>query len=617
MKKKALSLLLSLFAFASVMQAQAYLKLPALFDDGMVLQADDTVTIWGWSDPNTEVTIQTSWGETSVTKSDYSTLWKARLHTPKASFDPQSISITTKRKASRTINDVLLGQVWLCGGQSNMNWSAANGIRDAAQAIREPVPAVRLFTIPKKANKSPLDDVDGKWAPCDSVSARWFSAVGFFFGRKLASELGQPIGLVNASWGGTPVELWMRSQTLSNDVEMKSSWNRSRYSKRQGWLAGAAYNAMIYPIGNFGLSGIIWYQGEANRENAELYAREFTAMIEDWRRTFNEDLPVYFVQIAPKEYNGGDSKGALVREQQEYVAHTVSKTGIVNISDTVDDLTDIHPKYKAPVGERLANYALAEVYGRNAGKYKSPSYASMSVKKNRVVVSFNDADGGLVCKGGDIVGLEIGDGTAFYPAQGMIQGDRMVVWSKSVKKPVAVRYCFGLYVGNVFDKAGNPVLPFRSDNPLLSSDSNASGDASNTSAKAALIVSCNGAEIRPLTNGTFIFTNRKYTIASVPESIKGNKFVASEGGGTHKLEITAPGGGYVSILARNNKNTKPVLSDWTPDISSVVLYSTNDPSKPGKLIVWTRYFAKGETVTLSVNDFPGCMVLSPTTIELR
>ena len=598
-------------------QAQPFLKLPSILGDGMVLQADDMVTFWGWTDPNTEVTVETSWGEKAVVKSDFSTLWKARVRTPAASFDPQSVTISTKRRASVTVKDILIGQVWLCTGQSNMNWSAANGILDAREVIAQADPAVRLFTVPKKASPYPVDDVDGHWSQCDSTSAWWFSAVGYFFGRKLAAELGQPVGLVNASWGGTPVELWTRKEAMAPNADMMASWKRLGYSQRGGWDVGAGFNGMIAPITDMAVAGAIWYQGEANRNNADLYAREFSLMIKDWRGAFGREFPFYFVQIAPREYNGDDQMGALVREQQEYVARTVARIGMVNISDTVDDLKNIHPKYKRPVGERLAAMALAEVYGRNVGKYKSPSFASMEIKKNRVVVSFKDTEGGLVCADGAIRGLEIGDGGSFQPAQGMIQGDKLVVWSNSVKKPVAVRYCFGLEPGNVKDTAGNPVLPFRSDNPLLGTKAVPVPSSEKVPSKGAVLVSCKGGEIRTLKENTTFFTNRPYPIVNVPRELEGMMFVASEGGNDEvTVNISAPEGGKIFILARKNSRTIPSLTGWTPDESKIVKYTTKDPSKPGLMIVWTRNFSKGETVTVSGADFAGFTVVAPK-IELK
>lgn len=601
---------------AGYANAQPFLELPSVIGDGMVLQAAEMVTLWGWCDPHTEVTIQTSWGETAVVKSDYSSLWKARIQTPAASFEPQSINISTKRKVSLTIKDVLIGQVWLCAGQSNMNWSAANGIQDADKVQSHS--SLRLFTVPKKAAAAAQDNVRGKWSACDGDASHWFSSVGLFFGARLAEELGQPIGLVNTSWGGTPVEMWGNRTTFLHDADVAASWKKSRYATRNGWGIGAAYNGMIAPISPMAVAGVIWYQGEANRSNAQLYAKEFSMMISDWRAAFAKEIPFCFVQIAPKEYNGGDEQGALVREQQEQVARTVARVWMVNVSDTVDDLKDIHPKHKQTVGERLAASALAEVYGRSDIKYQSPSFASMEIKKNRIIVSFDNADGGLVCRTDAIEGLEIGDGTAFYPAQGMIQGDKMVVWSNQVRKPVAVRYCFGLWKGNVYNTSGNPVLPFRSDSPFMEKVQEKPVRSGASTKPGAVMVSCASGEVRTLADNAVFFTNRPYKTAEVPAALQGLKFAAHEGESqkTHVVKITSPSGGVVRILARKNNRVAQSLEGWMIDTSLSVKYITKDPAKPGIVYVWTRSFKKGETVTVELTDFPGATVVAPE-IELK
>ena len=611
---KKLIILAAALQFALSAAAQPFLNLPSLFSDGMVLQADDMVTIWGWCDPNTPVTVETSWGEKAITKSDFSTLWKVRLKTPKASFDPASFTVSTKRHPGVTVKDILFGQVWLCTGQSNMNWSAAHGIKDVEMVAENK--AIRLFTVPKKASQNPQDDVCGKWSACEGDASKWFSAVGLFFGTRLAAELNQPIGLINASWGGTPVELWTPKEKMETNLAMVQGWKSLPYGTRQGWDIGSAYNAMIAPIANFAAAGAIWYQGESNRRNASLYAEEFSLMIAAWREAFGRELPFYFVQIAPKDYNGADDQGALVREQQDMVARSVAKTGMVNISDAVDDIKNIHPKDKRPVGERLAAYALAEVYGKEIGKYKSPRYASMEVKKNRAIISFEEAEGGLECRDSAIAGLEIGDGTAFYPAQGMIQGDKMVVWSNQVKSPVAVRYCFGLTIGNVFDKAGNPLLPFRTDAsaaPKAVSESPAkSAAAAGAVSASAVTVSCPGAEIRTLQDGTVFFLNRKYVATQVPKGLSGLKIASHEAGSNppQTIEISVSEACTVKILARNNSRTTGALADWNPHPEMKVVYPTNDPAKPGEVILWTRLFAAGEKLSLSVADFAGITVIA-------
>ena len=300
---------------------------------------------------------------------------------------------------------------------------------------------------------------------CNSKSALYFSAVGYFFGKRLADELRQPVGLINSSWGGTPVEVWTPANVMDKNPQMVASWKEQ--PKSRFWQIGSLYNAMIHPLRHTTFAGAIWYQGESNKTNAALYGDEFSMMIEAWRKVFRRTLPFYFVQIAPHARTEGGTAGAVVREQQARVAATVPLTGMAVISDLVDDVTNIHPRYKQGVGDRLAGFALAEVYGKSGRKYKSPTFRQAEFRKSQVYVSFDNAEGGIVCKDGAIRGLEVCDASMkFVPAQGIIddKSNRLVVWSKQVARPTAVRYCFSDgAIGNLFDTAGLPVAPFRSD----------------------------------------------------------------------------------------------------------------------------------------------------------
>lgn len=458
--------ILTALLLALAANAQPFISLPSLISDGMVLQADSMVRLWGWADPNVTISIETSWGEKAEVKTGFSTFFSVSLKTPQATFEPQSISFCNNRGGetlTKTVSGILIGQVWLCAGQSNMALAAKNGVIDMNEDIASGNinGKIRLFTAPKHCSLTPQEDVQGHWEVCDTSSVKWFSSVGYYFGNRLQEVLDQPVGLINVSWGGTPVELWVRPEALNQ--ETVEGWKKLPVAVRDGWDVGTGYNGMIAPVVNMVVSGAIWYQGEANRHNASNYAYSFSKMIQYWREQFQQDLPFYFVQIAPKEYKDNDLRGAIVREQQEEVAKTVENTGIVAIYDVVEDVKDIHPKYKKPVGERLAGQALTDVYGKDMGKVRHAAFASMEIVKNKIIVSFTGAEGGLVCPDKEIIGLEVGDGTALYPAQGKIQGDKLVVWSKEVKDPVCVRYCFSQAIGNLFDIAGLPVLPFRSD----------------------------------------------------------------------------------------------------------------------------------------------------------
>lgn len=446
---------------------QPFFRLPSIIGDHMVLQADTLITVYGWADPKSRITITPSWGKSITVQTGFDTKWEASLRTPSPSSSPHSITFQSNHGIVRTVKDILVGQVWLCSGQSNMNWSAANGIIDMKQELdTEMNPQIRLFTVTKKCADYPVDDCVGHWTVCNAENAFHFSAVGYFFGKRLAEELGQPVGLINSSWGGTPIEVWMPAASMADNVQMTSSWSNHPKSK-QGWKAGAAYNAMIAPLVQTSIAGAIWYQGEANKVNAELYGDELKMMIESWRERFQHEFPFYFVQIAPHARNNNGIKSAILREGQARVAATVPETGMVVISDLVEDVKNIHPPYKREVGNRLANWALTKVYGIKGLKCQHAVFKSAQFNRHSVTVTFDHAEGGIICSDATVEGLEICDSSMlFVPAQAKIEngGHELVVWGKDIVNPVAVRYCFrDGTLGNLFDKAGLPITPFRTD----------------------------------------------------------------------------------------------------------------------------------------------------------
>lgn len=603
-----------LLAGIPAMAGEPFLRLPAVISDHMVLQADETVLIYGWADPNCDITVAPSWGEPVKVRSQYDTYWEAEIKTPKASSEAHSIVISSAKKLSRTVEDILIGQVWLCSGQSNMEWSAANGIRDMKEELKtEMNREIRLFTVTKNCAGNLQTDCVGEWRVCTPESALYFSAVGYWFGKFLAEGLDQPVGLINSSWGGTPIELWMPGSSILNRKDLVDSYKSGRYAPRKGWRVSGAYNAMIHPLAKVSIAGAIWYQGEANTYNPQYYAEEMTLMIDGWRKSFGRDFPFYFVQIAPHgRVDGGTSK-ALVREQQDMAARSVPKTGMVVISDLVDDVTDIHPKYKEKVGLRLANMALGDTYGKDAGKYRHASFAGVEFKRGRAIVSFDNAEGGIVCNGSSIENLEICDaGMQFMPAQGMIGNDgKLVVWSKEVKNPVAVRYCFSdTAVGNLYDAAGLPVAPFRTD-----SDNAAKPFVKPLEAPGAnpVKLSGNGLEVRKFEKGSVVFTNRNYKFSKVPASFSGFEFAAHQASNTESVKgtITASSAGKIYILARSNDRTREGLAGWKQEKNSEVRYETNDPAKPGILYLFSRKVKAGEKVEFpDFIDFAGATLVA-------
>lgn len=436
--------------------------LPSLFADNMVLQQNSTVAIWGWSDPGETIKIVTSWNKDTVKiKADNSSKWSTTLKTIGAG-GPYSIQILGNGKVQ--LNNVMLGEVWICSGQSNMEMSVnsilINGEEEAAKATN---PNIRIFHVQKIGAEYPQQNCIANWAVCSPESMRASSAVGYFFARELQQKLNVPVGIIVSAWGGTPAEVWIEKSRIENNPLL----NKSKYTDHYDWwpgTAGTTYNSMIAPLVPYGIAGAIWYQGESNCSNYPIYSLLMKTMIENWRADFKKDFPFYFVQIAPYTY-GDNGTSEYLREQQELASKTIPNTGMVVISDLVDNIKDIHPKNKLDVGKRLAAYALAETYQQNRSEYKSPSYESMKIEKDKVRISFSHAKEGLNCTGKSPARFMIaGDDQKFVPGTAKIEGNTVLVSSKLVKVPVAVRFCFDdTTMPDIFSANGLPVAPFRTD----------------------------------------------------------------------------------------------------------------------------------------------------------
>lgn len=461
MKKQALGFCLFILALSA---AHAQLKLPSIIGDHMVLQQQSDAALWGWAGPGDTLAISGSWDKEIIVKTRTTNMgtWKTSLKTPVAG-GPYTITIR-RGKNETVISDVMIGEVWICSGQSNMQWSATSGVADAKDDMpKANFPGIRLFNIDRTAAESPQVRGDGQWRLCTPETMKDFSAVGYFFGKKLHADLKVPIGLINASWGGTPAEVWVPKEKVASDPALKES--AAKLNEFAWWprSPGVVYNAMIRPLVPFGIAGAIWYQGEGNTAAPATYAKLMQTMIESWRSDFGKEFPFYYVQIAPFKY-GRNFEGALIREQQSKLL-SVPKTGMVIITDAVDNVADIHPKFKKPVGDRLANFALADTYKKPLLGYQSPVYKSMQVEKGKIRIFFNYAEIGLISHNGDPTQFTIaGQDGKFVPAIAKIEGSTVVVFAKEVKVPVAVRFCWdNTSIPNLFNKEGLPVSCFRTD----------------------------------------------------------------------------------------------------------------------------------------------------------
>jgi sialate O-acetylesterase len=324
---------------------------------------------------------------------------------------------------------------------------------------------IRLFTVERNFSIRPVEDSAGKWVVSSPSEVAKYSAVAYAFGKYLQEILGIPIGLIHSSWGGTPIESWIDENTL------KSEFNEIDFSVLTDKVGpespGVLFNGMIYPILDYAIRGVIWYQGESNRKQPKQYSSLFPSMIQDWRKRWNiGEFPFYFVQIAPYSYRyDANTQSAFLREAQLKTMLSVQNTGMVVTMDIGDSLSN-HPANKILVGKRLAYCALVKTYHMEGLSYSGPIFKVMTINENKVILTFDYAEYGLTSFGKELQDFVIaGNDKQFHPAKAEIKGATLVVWSDEVKVPVAVRYCWKNFaVGTLFNTAGIPASSFRTDN---------------------------------------------------------------------------------------------------------------------------------------------------------
>jgi sialate O-acetylesterase len=463
----AAALILSLQNFAS-----AEVKLPNVFGSHMVLQQEQPIRVFGWADAGEEVTVELA-GQSAKTKADSKGKWRVELPAMKADGKPQTLTV----KASNTIEitDILLGEVWICSGQSNMEWRVAGTMNAKEEAAAADYPNIRLYDVRGHINKpQPQDDAPGQWQICTPKTVGGFSAVGYFFGRKLNQDLKVPIGLIGSNWGGTRIEPWVPTVGFDAVEELKGK-------KLNG--ATGIYNGMIHPLKPISVRGAIWYQGESNGGEGESYYHKMQALIKGWRSVFeNDKLAFGFVQLAdfgtPNKNPAGGDGWAKLREAQRK-SLTIPHTGMAVITD-IGAAKDIHPRNKQDVGDRLARWAEADVYGKDIVG-SGPLFKALKIDGNKAVLSFDHVGGGLivgkkdrnkplsdveVVKDGKLAHFAIaGEDKKWHWAEAVIDGDTVVVTSPNVAKPVAVRYAYTINPAgaNLYNKEGLPASPFRTD----------------------------------------------------------------------------------------------------------------------------------------------------------
>lgn len=463
LKRFAADITYLIFFFFLSTSLSANIRLPAIISSHMVMQQRSEVTIWGWGDVDEKVKLKTTWDTTTYTTTGSTAAkWEIKINTP-GSGGPYQVTIEGNNKI--ILDDVLIGEVWICSGQSNMEMSMDWGLPYKDEAASATDKNIHFFNIPRTTADYPQDDVRAGWVVCNPDDMKKFSAVAYFFGKSLRQNLNVPVGLIESAWGGTPAEAWTPIDAINSNSVVKEAAAKLSPVPWGPVSTASIYNAMVYPVTKYSIAGAIWYQGEANVNGASTYSELLSTLITAWRKSWQKDLPFYYVQIAPYAGYGDNSSSAFLREAQTKTLAT-PKTGMVVITDLVDNINDIHPKMKKEVGGRLANYALAETYGKKDIVYKSPLYKGMRKEKDKIWLYFDNAEKGLISKGDTLSEFFIaGSDKNFVPAHAKIEKNSVTVWSKSVKDPVAVRFAFrNGAIPNLFSKEGLPVNPFRTDN---------------------------------------------------------------------------------------------------------------------------------------------------------
>jgi sialate O-acetylesterase len=484
----------------------AELKLAGIFGDNMVLQQNRDIKIWGTAQAEEKISVICGWNTKPIGNpiaADLNGEWSVILRTPQAS-GPYKITVMGSENTV-VIDNILIGEVWLCSGQSNMVMPMQGWEQPVYQGEEEIKAAdnnaIRLFIVPEKASDTPLKDVTGKWVVCKPETVKNFSAAAYFFGKEINSKTGYPVGLIQSAFGGTFIHAWIRIESLENDDQLHSTietsdklysnWKKQCEESRVANLAippipvkarnidrpAALYNAMIAPFTSFQIKGVIWYQGEseADAQDAYQYRNLFPVLINNWRCDFeNFDMPFYFVQLASfcgKHIPGqqvniyqGEPRNNSWAELREAQLRTcqMKNTGMAVTID-IGETNNIHPCKKKDVGHRLALWALANIYNKEID-FSGPLYAGYRIERDKIRIFFKYAESGLISKG-KLAGFAIaGKNRKFVWADARIEKNTIIVSSKLISEPVAVRYGWDIYPKySLYDTNNLPASPFRTD----------------------------------------------------------------------------------------------------------------------------------------------------------
>lgn len=456
----------------------AKVKMPHVFTDNMVIQADTIARLWGYASPNSDVNVKGSWGIDVTVKANKEGKWKAGITTPSPSFEPVSITVTDLNdRESLTLNNVLPGEVWIASGQSNMEmplrgfWhQPIEGGGDEIMFSGKNGKGIRFLNVPRIKSYEPLDDFEGEWQLSNPENAGEFSAAAWFFARYLKDIIDRPVGIISNAWGGSKVEGWVTPEILATYPDR--NYEAEKDSIMNDWeRVGIMFNSQLNPVAGYTAKGFLWNQGESNVGRHEDYPARQNDMVELWRSIWgNPEMPFYFVELPGWDY--GDVNGtsaALFREAQHKAESLTNNSHIISTSDLVypDEPDDIHARNKKEIGKRLAAQAATYSYGIKGIPHKYPTFKVADIKGNKAEIFFDNIWQGFT-PNNELEGFEVaGTDKVFYPAKATPNRDGLsiIVTSDDVADIQAVRYCFKNFaIGKIHDSFGLPIVPFRTDN---------------------------------------------------------------------------------------------------------------------------------------------------------
>ncbi|GLB49624.1 9-O-acetylesterase [Neptunitalea sp. Y10] len=433
--------------------------------------------VWGWASKNTEVTMQTSWdNKTYAVRTDKTGKWMLKISTPSYG-GPYEIEVSSKNEQVK-IKNVMIGEVWLCSGQSNMEmplkgFPGQPVLGGNEEIVHSTNKNIRLITIPRDSKVVDNQDFQGEWKEASPAATANFSATAWYFGSLVQEVINQPVGLIHVSYGGSNVEAWMSAEMLK-DFDSISIPKTEKDIGDPNRTATALFNGMLSPAIGYGIKGAIWYQGESNYDRPFQYKFLFEKMVREWRKLWGQgEFPFYFTQIAPFDYSvfkTGEKpidkyNSAYIRESQLKASKEITNSGMAVLMD-VGEKDNIHPQDKEKGGQRLAFLALAKTYGINGFEYQSPEFKGMETKGSTLIISFDNVPNGITSYGKEVSGFEIaGADKVFYPATVVLRRKSVMISSPQVQNPVAVRYLFTDFArAQIFSTGGLPLSSFRTDN---------------------------------------------------------------------------------------------------------------------------------------------------------